>query len=141
MKSKKMANLATRRVVWLGLCVYFCPWLFACLWRKWCPDEREDIPDIAVSLCKRFWCRSILIGTGIVLLLFVSIAAGNSPISDPGDWVRVLAAYLALVTALSHGEWCIQTWGGNSPIERINRGMYVVGQTGAAALLILILTV
>ena len=136
-----MANLATRKVVWLGLCVYFCPRLFGRLWRKWCPDEREDISDIAVSLCKGFWRRSILIGAGIVLLLLGSIAAGNSPISNPGDWGRVLAAYLALVTALSHAGWCIRTWDGNTPIERIDRGMYVVGQTGAAALLILILTV
>ena len=75
-----------------------------------------------------------------MLLLLGSVVAGN-PFVSRGLWGRVLAAYLALATALSHAGWCIRTSDGNTPIERIDRGMYVVGQTGAATLLILILTI
>jgi hypothetical protein len=47
---------------------------------------------------------------------------------------------LALTTALGRGGWTIQTWAGTTVVERIDRGMYVIGQLGAAALLIFVLT-
>ena len=62
------------------------------------------------------------------------------PIPDGWEWLRLLAVSVALLAALGRGGWLIQTWKDDTVIERVDRGMYRVGQLGAAALLILIMT-
>ena len=57
-----------------------------------------------------------------------------------GDWLRVLAVIVALTAALGRGGWAIQTFEGDTVAERVDRGMYVLGQLGAASLLIFVLT-
>lgn len=52
----------------------------------------------------------------------------------------MVAVFVALAAALGRGGWRIQTCKSETAAERIDRGMYVLGQLGAAALLVFILT-
>ena len=54
--------------------------------------------------------------------------------------LRLFAIFLALLSALGRGGWEIQTFKGDTVVERVDRAMYKVGQLGAAVLLILIMT-
>jgi len=47
---------------------------------------------------------------------------------------------VALTATLGRGGWGIQTIKGTSGIERIDRGMYVLSQLGATAILLLALS-
>jgi hypothetical protein len=74
-----------------------------------------------------------------IVLLFQWWRQGS--LSLHGDtWLRIGAAMLALVAALGRGGWSIQTYKGATIPERIDRGMYMVEQLGAAAILIFVLT-
>ena len=75
----------------------------------------------------------------IGLVLVGRHVAGGLALPGP-DWLRVLAATMALTAAIGRGGWMIQSWGGNTVVERIDRAMYVIGQVGAAALLVFVLT-
>ena len=144
-----MVNSTEERHRWyktlvLGLCIYFCPARVDRLGRQWYPKDDKGgsyLGEIrnASLLRKRFWRAAIGIGAVIVLALLVSIAIGNPP-PDGGDALRLFAILLALLSALGRGGWEIQTFKGDTAVERVDRAMYKVGQLGAAALLILIMT-
>jgi hypothetical protein len=129
----------------LGLCLYFCPPLFRRLAAGWYPDEfvgdaKAENERMAGILRSKFWRAVAKIGCtfGVVVLLrwWWLGALGL----DAGDWLRMAAAFIALTAALGRGGWQIQTWKSQTVVERIDRGMYVLGQLGAAALLVFILT-
>ena len=128
----------------LGLCIYFCPVLFERLGLQWYPKDEKGSSGLgqicnAGLLRKRFWRAAIFIIVIIVLALLVSVAIGNPP-PDGIDWLRLLAVFFVLLSALGRGGWGIQTWGDDTVVERVDRAMYWVSQLGAAALLILIMT-
>lgn len=85
--------------------------------------------------------RSALTVIAVValVLLFQHLRKGGLSLAGD-DWLRIAAAMLALTAALGRGGWTIQSWDGTTVVERIDRGMYVIGQLGAAALLIFVLT-
>ncbi len=56
------------------------------------------------------------------------------------DWLRGVAVVMVLTASLGRGGWIIQSYKGNTVVERIDRGMYVLGQLGAAMLLVFVLT-
>jgi hypothetical protein len=133
------------RILALGLCVYFFPPLFRWLAARWYPGEytgepREQQEQNARVLHTRFW-RAV--GAVAAVLGAVLLARwwwfGELGL-NAGDWLRVLAAFVALAATLGRGGWQIQTWKSKTAVERIDRGMYVLGQLGAAALLVFILT-
>jgi hypothetical protein len=74
-----------------------------------------------------------------LVVLFQHVRKGGLPLA--GDiCLRIGAVTLALMAALGRGGWAIQSYKGTTPIERIDRGLYVIEQLGAAALLIFAMT-
>jgi hypothetical protein len=81
-----------------------------------------------------------VIGVVTLVLLFQHFRRGGLSLAGD-DWLRIAAAMLALTAALGRGGWAIQSFDGKTVVERIDRGMYRIGQLGAAALLIFVLTI
>jgi hypothetical protein len=120
-----------------AMAVYFCPWLFNKLMSRWFPDEPLESAGV---LRVRFW-RSFILVLAVIggVLLFQQIRHDTLRFAS-GDWLRVLAAIIAVTAALARGGWSIQTWKGRTVIERIDRGTFVISQLGTAALLVFVLT-
>ena len=132
------------KILVLGFCIYLWPALFERLGSRWYPKDDKggsDLGQICNSglLRRRFWRAAIFIIVIIVIALFVSLAIGSQPPYGI-DWLRLLAVFLALLSALGRGGWGIQTYGDDTVVERVDRAMYLVSQLGVAALLILIMT-
>lgn len=125
------------RVLLIGVAVYFFPPLFRTMSKKWFGDT--DDQNTAAILRTRFWNSFLLIVFVIGLVLFVQWIRGSLHLL-PETWIRMIAAILALTAALGRGGWQIQSWNGQTLVERIDRGMYKLAQLGAAALLIFVLT-
>ncbi len=66
-------------------------------------------------------------------------AVAGHQVRDGQSWLRIVAAILALTATLGRGGWDVQSIKGKTVVERIDRGMYLSGQLGAFALLVLIL--
>lgn len=133
------------RLFVLGVCVYFCPPLFGRLAARWYPDEfvgknKAQQEHSAGILRARFWRAVAMIACTIGAVLLLQWWWRGDLGFDASDWLRVAAASVALTAALGRGGWQIQTWKSGTVVERIDRGMYVLGQLGAAALLVFILT-
>jgi hypothetical protein len=132
------------KITALGILLFTIPAAFHRLGARWYPDlygpdSDPDHPNRAHYLRRRFWRAALLVAAVIGLVLVGRFVAGGVALSG-SDWLRVLAATVALTAALGRGGWMIQTYHGSSVIERIDRAMYVIGQVGAAALLVLVLT-
>jgi hypothetical protein len=139
------AAVLNMRLVVLGLCVYFCPPLFRSLAARWYPDEfvgenNAQHDRSAGILRARFWRAVATVACTIGAVLLLRWWWRGDLGFDAEDWLRVAAAFVALTAALGRGGWQIQTWKSTRAVERIDRGMYVLGQLGAAALLVFILT-
>lgn len=133
------------RLFVLGLCVYFCPPLFRRLVTRWYPGEFGGKNNTrhersAAILRTRLWRAVMTVACTIGTVLLLQWWRRGELGLDAGDWLRIAAAFVALTAALGRGGWQIQTWESETVVERIDRGMYVLGQLGAAALLVLILT-
>src|SRR5262249_38270919 len=94
----------------------------------------------AALLRRKFWKSTALVTILIVVvLLFQFVRKGWLPFSA-NDWLRIAAVLFALVAALGRGGWAIQSSKGQTLVERIDRGMYMIEQLGAAAFLMFALT-
>jgi hypothetical protein len=124
------------RVLFLGLVVYVFPRLFRTLTAKWFGESYEEQATI---LRNRFWKSFLLVVCVLGSVLFVQWARGYLHLYSE-TLIRIVAAVLAPTAALGRGGWQIQTWKGQTLVERIDRGMYKLTQLGAAALLIFVLT-
>ncbi len=123
------------------LCVYTCPPLFIKLARRWEPGiyrgkDAEHHEARAKLLRRRFWQPFASVACVIAGALVLGSWYRGGLGFDRGDWPRVLAVVIALTATLGRGGWAVTTWKGMTVIERIDRGMFVVGQLGAAALAI-----
>jgi hypothetical protein len=132
------------RVLFLGFLLLTIPPVFRWLAAAWYPALYEPIAGehdaTARTLRRKFWRAAlIVIAMVAVVISFQHLRKGGLSLAMD-DWLRIAAAILALTAALGRGGWAIQTFGGTTVVERIDRGMYVVGQLGAAALLIFVLT-
>jgi len=132
------------QVLCLGILLFTLPGAFRHLAAEWYPTEYGSGADnqylVQARLMRRnFWVSAFIIAAVVALVLLVQhIRKGGLPIGE--DWLRVMAVILALMAALGRGGWAIQTWKGQTVIERIDRGMYMIEQLGAAALLIFAIT-
>ncbi len=137
--------MRTVRTLVLGFCVYLCPPLFVVLARRWFPTEysgdgRDDHERTARTLRRRFW-RGFALSAGVVAVVLVAQWWRLDGLDfGRDDWLRVVAVVIVLTAALGRGGWAIQSWDGDTVVERIDRGMHVIAQLGAAALLVLVLT-
>ena len=134
------------RTFLLGLTLYLCPRLFAKLGRRWFPsefkgDELGTRQNEASIMQRRFWRAFMLVLCAVGVALVAGGWLKDSPFNlDLAGWLRVAAVVAALTAALGRGGWAIQSWDDNNVTERIDKGMYVAGQLGAAMLLIFVLT-
>lgn len=130
------------RLVILTVLLYLAPkWFFKC-GRRWFDelDNPEDsMVDRARTLRQRFW-RAVALVVALEAALFAVLWAGGSLPCTARYWLRVGAVTIALVAALGRGGWAIQSYKGETVIERIDRGMWVLGQLGATGVLLFALT-
>lgn len=136
--------MMTGKIIILGLCIYFCPKLFERLGRQWYPKDGSGQSCLgsisnADILRKRFWKAVFWSVVIVALTLLISVVSGL-PLLDGKDFLRISAVFVALVAALGRGGWDIQTWKGETVVERVDRMMYYVTQLGVAALLIFIIS-
>jgi hypothetical protein len=134
------------RVVILGLLLLTIPPAFARLAATWYPAEYgtgadAHHADSARMIRRKFW-QSVLLIIGVVILVLSvqHLRKGRLPLAL-ADCLRIAAVIMALMAALGRAGWAIQTWKGSTVAERIDRGMYMIEQLGAAALLIFALTI
>jgi hypothetical protein len=125
------------RILFLGLLVYVSPRLFFRLGGSWFSElvDTNRFRDNAKTLRKRFWRSFGLVFALTMVVLTVQYFAGWFPVAAR-NWLRIAAAYLALTATLGRAGWAIQSWNEQTVIERIDRGMYVIGQVGATVLLL-----
>jgi hypothetical protein len=132
------------QVLCLGFLLLTIPPAFRSLAAAWYPalyaPSTHAHQATARTLRRKFW-RSALTVIGVVALVLLLQHLRKDGLSLAGDdWLRIAAAMLALTAALGRKGWSIQTFAGTTPVERIDRGMYVIGQLGAAGLLVFVLT-
>lgn len=129
----------------LGVLLFLYPRAFRWLAARWYPaeydaDENSGHHARAAILRRRFWgAAGVAVCLVASILLIQGFWYGGIPVQG-SDWLRVAAVILAITAALGRAGWEIQSWGGNTVIERIDRGTYLVAQLGTAALLILVIT-
>jgi len=137
--------MAKAKIFVLGLCAYFCFPVFRRLALLWFPDEfggeaGADLLRRAAILAHKFWrAAALVVGAIAITLLLQWWRRGNLSLAT-ADWLRIAAAFIAITATLGRGGWGIQTWNAKTIVERIDRGMYVIGQLGAVCLLIFILS-
>lgn len=126
------------KVFLLGLLIFFFPKGFYFLYQTWF-SEREQIEDLKTRvgiLRGRFWKAFfwifIVMGITLSALFYLEFIVNIWSLI-----VRATAVFIALMGALGRGGYKIQTWKGETIIERIDRGMYVLSQLGAAAIVLL----
>ena len=118
------------QVLWLGVLLFLCPSAFLRLTAKWYPAESGPNAEAgyhakASILRRRFWgAAGTAVGIVALILSVQGFWKGALPVTG-NDWFRVIAVVIALTAAIGRGGWEIQTWGGKTVIERIDRGTYM----------------
>ena len=131
------------KVFILGVLVYISPSLFLCLGTSWFEEltTNSDPPwEVrAYTLRKRLWTAFFLIltvvGSTIVVLYWLDYLRPSGQY-----WLRVAVVIVLFTATLGRGGFAIASWDQNTVIERIDKGMYLIGQLGATALLLFALT-
>jgi hypothetical protein len=133
------------KIILLGFTLFLCPPLYRPLAGRWFPGEYRGTNAAqhllqAGKLRRKFWLSFLVAVCGVVGVLTVQLWRRGELALQGDEWTRIVAVLLALTTALGRGGWLIQSWTGRTLVERIDRGMYTVGQVGAAVLLLFLLT-
>lgn len=134
-------NLEKIKVLILGIAVYLSKELFFKIGRRWFNElkDRNHFEDRADTIRKNFWkafLRNIIVVCGTVSILVIS---GKTNL-DKNLVLRIVAIILALTASLGRGGWEIQSSGGTTIVERIDRGMFTLSQLGATVLLLFVIT-
>ena len=130
------------KILFLGVVLYLCPVSnhFFLLGGHWFFELREPDKhrDKVSKMRKTFWKSLLLVCFAVFVVLFFQYRVGFLP-TGRRNWLRIVAAVFALTATLGRGGWSLQTWSGTTIIERIDRGMFVIGQIGATVLLLIAL--
>ncbi len=131
------------KVFILGVLVYISPSLSLRLGRRWFDELKTNSNPPweyrAYILKNRFWKAFFMILAVVGGTILVQHWLGY--LRPTGQyWLRVLTVIILLNASLGRGGWAIESWKHNTVIERIDRGMYLIGQLGAAVLLLFALT-
>lgn len=126
----------------LGVVLYFSPKdVFFSLATKWFPD-----PQVPNGLIERvnimrsnFWKFVLLIGVFFALILVIQCFFFNVNFTTK-HWFQVAGAFIALTATLGRGGWGIRTASGETVLEKIDRGMFVISELGATVILLFVLT-
>lgn len=125
----------------LGVLAYISNNLFFVVGGKWFAElqDHEGFSDRVNSLRSNFW-KGFLISFFVVTTSAAYMVLSGQ-ISVSGDLIiRLCAVIIALTASLGRGGWSIQSYGSNTVVERIDRGMFVGSQIGATVLLLLSLS-
>jgi hypothetical protein len=133
------------RVVAIGLLTYVVPEAASRLSSRWFPELAESAPfaDSATFkepyyvLRRKFW-RGFFATVAVAILALGTLALAGHQVRTAQSWLRIVAAVIAATATLARGGWEIQSVKGRTVVERIDRGMYRIGQLSAFALLVLI---
>lgn len=98
-------------------------------------EKSDDRPRI---LRRKFWKSFWLVIVSIALILAIQCFFFNVAFTTKHRF-QVAGVFIALTASLGRGGWDIQSWDGHTAIERIDRGMYVISQLGATAILLFVL--
>ncbi len=131
------------KVFILGVLVYISPSLFLSLGKRWFNGlktaSNPPWETRARTLRTRFWRAVVLIlcvvGCTLLVLYWSDYSQHNGRY-----WLRVAAIVVFLTATLGRGGWAIESWNHNTIIERIDRGMYLIGQLGGTVLLLFALS-
>lgn len=128
------------RVVAVGALAYVAPEGAMRLGARWFAELADPAAfrDRYYILRQKFW-RGFVHVAAIAALALAALTLTGHHVRDGQSWLRIAAAILALTATLARGGWEIQSLDGTTVVERIDRGMYRIGQLGAFALLVLIL--
>lgn len=128
------------RVVAVGVLAYVAPEAAIRLGARWFPELADPAPfrERYYTLRRKFW-RGFGSAVAVAALALGTLTLTGHYVRDGQSWLRISAAIIALTATLARGGWDIQSIEGVTVLERIDRGMYRIGQLGAFALLVLIL--
>jgi hypothetical protein len=128
------------RVVAVGVLAYVAPEAAMRLGGGWFTELADPAPfrDRYYILRRKFW-RGFVNAVAVATLALTTLTLTGHHVRDGQSWLRILAAIIALTATLARGGWEIQSIDGVTVLERVDRGMYRIGQLGAFALLVLIL--
>lgn len=130
------------RLIVLAYSLYTSSEAFFALGTRWFPDlqANEDTKRTVATMQRKFWHSAFGIAVFLSVALLLQHHLGLLDPPPVGYALRLSGVALALQAALGRGGWSIQTWKGTTIPERIDRGMYVVSQLGAVAILLFVLT-
>ena len=133
-----MKKLESLKIMSLGIVlVFFSPSAFTALKQKWFGELNEP-EDTAKVLRSRFWKSFCLVIIFIILILAIQYFFFNACFTLRHR-LQAVGAFVALTAALGRGGCDIQTCSGKTIVERVDRGMYVISQLGATAILLFVL--
>jgi len=129
------------KILILGIIVYFSKSLFFMLGSRWFDElkDRDGFEERATILRKNFW-KSFLLSLVVVGGTALYLAQAGYAVADKNFCLRLAAIIVALTASLGRGGWNIQSYKGSTVVERIDRGMFVLSQLGATAILLFALT-
>ncbi len=110
---------------------------FRALSSKWYEEIPQD--DERPSIFR----KRVLSAITICLLLFICVVMFQivhfkyQPTLK--YYLQILAVYIALVSSLCRGGWDIQSYKGETVVERVDRGLFAISQVGATMILLFIL--
>ena len=120
------------RIAVVGLLLYSSPGLSFTVGSRWFEElgDRGEYRKKAQVARRRLWMAMGLVTAVILATVIVHARSGQLANAPCSYWVRLFAAGVALVGTLGRGGWAIQSYGGHTVIERIDRGMWVISQIG-----------
>jgi len=129
------------KIFLLGITVYFSKSLFFELGSSWFDDlkDRDAFEDRVDILRSSFWKSFFLVLIVVGLFTLYLVQSGRTDL-DKQLLFRLAAIVIALTASLGRGGWNIQSWKGNTVIEHIDRGMFILSQLGATVILLFALT-
>lgn len=92
----------------------------------------------AETMRKRFWTSFLLVIAVVGFSITILYWLGHS-LQGTRNILRIIGAFIAITATLGRGGWSIQSYKGNTLSETLDRWMYVLGQLGAAAFLVIAL--
>ena len=128
------------RVFAVGVITYFAPEAAMRLGARWFAELADSAAfrDRYHTLRRKFW-RGFITAVSVSAVVLGVLALNGHYVKERQSWLRILAAVVALTATLGRGGWDIQSIKNKTVVERIDRGMYLIGQLGALTILLLIL--
>ncbi len=136
-----MRVVESLKVFVLGFLVYLSADLFFALGGRWFSElqNRQEWADRVAVLQRSFWKGVLLVIALVVSVLSIQWFLGYLRYIPDYHWIRLTAIVIALTATLGRGGWDIQSFKGRTVVERIDRGMFVISQLGATAILLFLL--